>query len=666
MSLNSEQKKAIAYVTGPCLIIAGAGSGKTRVIIHKILHLIEQCGLKPNQITAVTFTNKAAREMQIRIKQLRPDLRGVKLSTFHTLGLNILKKEAASCGLNANFSLFDDQDALQLLKMLAEQEAASTDTLKLIQYQISSWKNHLINPQTALETADESMALAARFFMHYEKMLKAYHAVDFDDLILRPCRLFEAHPDIRERWQNKIRYFLVDEYQDTNESQYQLLRHLVGLLGRFTVVGDDDQSIYTWRGARPENCQQLQTDYPSLKVIKLEQNYRSTQHILSAANQLISKNPHLFEKKLWTDKGPGDLIRILRAKEDLDEAEKIIHELMHHQLIKQTKLHDYAILYRSNHQARVFEKVLRQYNIPYYLSGGTSFFAKTEIKDLLAYFRLLLNSDDDPAFLRVINTPRREIGSTTLEKLSFYAKNRAISLFSACFELGLTQHLEDKTRLRLENFAHWITLTADHVKRGDPKAVLEAFIEEAGYWIWLQETANTAKQAEIQQTNCRDFLNWLYVLLEGDENTPALSFEEAIQRMILIDMLDHNSKDNPDRVHLMTFHAAKGLEFPFVYLVGIEENILPHKACVEAENIEEERRLFYVGVTRTMKELVISYCQQRRNQGEYHRVEPSRFLMELPKEALEWPELLDTPSPTAAAKAPQRFADLKALTQSLP
>ena len=662
MNFNPEQKKAIAYVTGPCLVIAGAGSGKTRVITNKILHLIENCGLKPSQITAVTFTNKAAREMQTRIKQLRPELRGLQLSTFHTLGLNILKKEAIHCELNANFSLFDDQDALQLLKMLAEGElATSTDTLKLIQHQISSWKNQLITPQKAFEAADQTTLLAAQFFIHYEKMLKAYHAVDFDDLILRPCRLFETHPEVRERWQNKIRYFLVDEYQDTNESQYQLLRHLVGPLGRFTVVGDDDQSIYTWRGARPENCQQLQTDYPTLKVIKLEQNYRSTQHILSAANQLISKNPHLFEKKLWTDKGPGDLIRILRAKEDVDESEKIVHELMHHQLIKQTQLHDYAILYRSNHQARAFEKVLRQYGIPYYLSGGTSFFSKTEIKDLLAYFRLLLNADDDTAFLRVINTPRREIGTATLEKLSCYAKSRQISLFAACFEFGLTQHLDDKTRQRLENFGHWINLTADNAKRGDTKAVLEAFVDEAGYWVWLQESANTAKQAEMKQNNCRDFLNWLYSLLEGDESTPEMSFQESIQRMILIDMLDHNSKDNPNRVHLMTLHAAKGLEFPFVYLVGIEENILPHKTSVEEENVEEERRLFYVGITRAMKQLVISYCQQRRNQGEYHTTEPSRFLMELPSESLEWPELLDATSPTAAAKAPQRFADLKAL-----
>ncbi len=663
MNLNPEQQAAIEHVEGPCLVIAGAGSGKTRVITHKMVYLIEKRGLKANQIRALTFTNKAARQMKTRIKLLRPDLKGLRISTFHTLGLNILKKEGAYLGLSTGFSLFDAQDSLQLLNMLAEGDLkASPDALKLIQTQISLWKNNHLSPQQILAQATPETQLAARFFVLYEQSLKAYQAVDFDDLIVKPCQLFTEHPERRDFWQDTTRHLLVDEYQDTNEAQYHLVRHLVGPLGRLTAVGDDDQSIYTWRGARPENCHQLQKDYPQLKVIKLEQNYRSTQNILKAANHLIAHNPHLFEKKLWSEKGPGEDIPILAYEHEAEEADQIIQDLLLHRMQRQTAYHDYAILYRSNHQARLFEQGLRQQGIPYYLSGGTSFFSKTEIKDLLAYFRLLLNPQDDTAFLRIINTPRREIGAITLEKLGIYAKSRQLSLFLACFEIGLGQYLDDKSRQRLEHFAQWITLTADNAQRGDPKSVIEAFLEETGYLFFLQETAHTPTQAETKQKNVRDCLNWLYRLIEGQEGKPGLSFDQAIQRMILLDLLDNQEQESPDRLCLSTLHAAKGLEFPFVYLIGLEENNLPHRNSIETDTIEEERRLFYVGITRAMKELKLSYALKRRTQGSFETTTPSRFLSELPSEVIHWPNHPDqTAQKPTLEQTQSRFERLRDL-----
>lgn len=638
MNLNSAQKEAIEYTQGPCLIIAGAGSGKTRVITHKILHLIEKKGLSPKQIVAVTFTNKAAREMQSRIRTLAPKARGLRISTFHTLGLSILKKESNHIDLSPQFSLFDDQDSLQLLKSLAEGPlTASSDTLKGIQNQISLWKNQGISPQLARELATQPQILDALLFEAYERALKAFHAVDFDDLLLKPATILKNFPDIREKWQNGIRYFLVDEYQDTNEAQYQLLRLLVGPQGHFTAVGDDDQSIYTWRGARPENFQLLQKDYPNLKVTQLTQNYRSTQTILNAANGLIAKNEHLFNKQLWSNKGLGEDIRVLQANDSLDEAELVIGDLMYHHFQHQNPYHDYAILYRSNHQSRVLETTLRKNGIPYQVSGGTSFFAKTEVKDILAYFRLLLNPDDDNAFLRIVNTPRREIGASTLEKLSQYAKNRNISLFDACFEMGLSQYLEETPRQRLKRFAEWITNTTDNLQRSCPKATIEGFVEESGYWFFMQETANNPKQAESKQDNVRELLNWLYELLEGRDDEPGLSFSDAIQRMILLDILDNDSKETPNRLCLSTLHAAKGLEFPIVYVVGVEEDILPHKNSIEMDNIAEERRLMYVGITRAMEKLTLSYALQRQIQGNTQTLSPSRFLEEIPAETLHWP-----------------------------
>ncbi|WP_312204246.1 UvrD-helicase domain-containing protein, partial [Mixta calida] len=460
MRLNPSQQHAVEFVTGPCLVLAGAGSGKTRVITNKIAHLIRECGYQARHIAAVTFTNKASREMKERVAQTlgRKEARGLMISTFHTLGLEIIKREYAALGMKSNFSLFDDQDQLALLKDLTEQWLENDkNLLQQLISTISNWKNDLIDPAQAQARAQsERDRIFAHCYELYDRHLKSCNVLDFDDLILLPTLLLQRNEEVRERWQQRIRYLLVDEYQDTNTSQYELVKLLVGARARFTVVGDDDQSIYSWRGARPQNLVLLKEDFPALQVIKLEQNYRSTGRILKAANILIANNPHVFEKRLFSELGYGVELKVLSANHEDHEAERVTGELIAHHFINKTQYKDYAILYRGNHQSRVFEKMLMQNRIPYRISGGTSFFSRPEIKDLLAYLRVLTNPDDDSAFLRIINTPRREIGPATLQKLGEWANQRNKSLFSASFDLGLGQTLTGRGLENLQRFTGWL------------------------------------------------------------------------------------------------------------------------------------------------------------------------------------------------------------------
>ena len=460
MRLNPGQQQAVEFVTGPCLVLAGAGSGKTRVITNKIAHLIRGCGYQARHIAAVTFTNKAAREMKERVGQTlgRKEARGLMISTFHTLGLDIIKREYAALGMKANFSLFDDTDQLALLKELTE--GLIEDDKVLLQQlisTISNWKNDLKTPsQAAASAIGERDRIFAHCYGLYDAHLKACNVLDFDDLILLPTLLLQRNEEVRKRWQNKIRYLLVDEYQDTNTSQYELVKLLVGSRARFTVVGDDDQSIYSWRGARPQNLVLLSQDFPALKVIKLEQNYRSSGRILKAANILIANNPHVFEKRLFSELGYGAELKVLSANNEEHEAERVTGELIAHHFVNKTQYKDYAILYRGNHQSRVFEKFLMQNRIPYKISGGTSFFSRPEIKDLLAYLRVLTNPDDDSAFLRIVNTPKREIGPATLKKLGEWAMTRNKSMFTASFDMGLSQTLSGRGYEALTRFTHWL------------------------------------------------------------------------------------------------------------------------------------------------------------------------------------------------------------------
>jgi len=636
--LNPRQKEAVRYIDGPLLVLAGAGSGKTRVITYKIAYLIKECGIGARNIAAVTFTNKAAREMKERVGKLLEgrDGRGLRVSTFHTLGLDIIKKELKTLGYKPGFSIYDAQDSGGLIRELLRRDTGDADFEKQIQWRISRWKSALVTPEEALLDADDPFEhAAAKVYAEYNRYLKAYNAVDFDDLIMLPVRLFDEFPEILEKWQNRIRYLLVDEYQDTNATQYRLVRQLVGVRGALTVVGDDDQSIYAWRGAQPENLSMLKEDFPGLKVIKLEQNYRSMGRILKAANQLIANNPHVFEKRLWSEMGYGDPITVVNTKDEEHEAEKVVSDMVHHRFKHRTNYSDYAILYRGNHQSRLFERALREQRIPYQLSGGTSFFSHTEVKDVMAYLRLLVNPDDDNAYLRVVNTPRREIGPTTLEKLADYANMRGVSLVTAGFELGLEQHLNGRALDRVRRFGEWITDIGDRARRGDMMAAVRDMIREIDYELWLQDNCKDLKQAERRMQNVHDLVAWLGRMAEQDEGEPGL--DELVNKMTLLDILDRqNEEEGGDSIRLMTLHAAKGLEFPHVYLAGMEEELLPHRVSIEEENIEEERRLAYVGVTRAQKTLTITLATKRRRAGELVRCEPSRFLQELPQDDLKW------------------------------
>jgi ATP-dependent DNA helicase Rep len=665
--LNPQQQAAVKIIDRPLLVLAGAGSGKTRVITEKIAYLVQQ-GMAARHIAAVTFTNKAAREMKSRVSRLLDDKqsRGLTVSTFHSLGLEILRKEHKTLGYKAAITLFDEQDKLSLLRQLVSHgvEGCNIDAVEIYNQQIGQWKNAFISPEQALNTADDAeIAAAALLYQHFNRSLKAYNAVDFDDLIWLPVELFQQYPEIVEKWRNRIRYLLVDEYQDTNITQYQLVKALTGKLGNFTVVGDDDQSIYAWRGAQPENLSQLQKDFQRLQIIKLEQNYRSAGRILKVANQLIANNPHVFEKKLWSELGYGDPLRVLSHKNDIAEAKQITAEIVHHRFKTGGSYGDYAILYRGNHQSRLFERELRENNVPYFISGSTSFFAYAEIKDILAYLRLLVNHDDDAAFLRVINTPRREIGPTTLEKLGAYANERHISLFAASAELGLKQKLSEKSVYRLGKFSDWLKTTAIRLQNDEPFATIHQLVDELSYPQWLNENSKTQASAERKLKNVYELIEWLK-RLSSNERGEDKSLADVISRIMLLDILDRNQdQEAGDQVSLMTLHAAKGLEFPHVFLIGMEENLLPHQNSIETDNIEEERRLAYVGITRAQQTLTFSYCTHRKRYGDLTECEPSRFLNELPEDDLEWPNKKQLPPEEIKQRGKASLAQLKAMLE---
>jgi len=637
--LNPQQQTAVKVIDQPLLVLAGAGSGKTRVITEKIAYLIKQ-GLPARHIAALTFTNKAAREMKSRVSKLieGSESRGLRVSTFHSLGLDILRKEHKVLAYKAAITLFDEQDKLSLLKSLISYGAKDCDIDNIDRYaqQIGQWKNAFVTPEQALLLATPDQHPIAGLYQEYTRSLKAYNAVDFDDLIFLPVLLFQQHRDVLEKWQNKIRYLLVDEYQDTNITQYQLIKLLAGALGRFTVVGDDDQSIYAWRGAQPENLAQLQKDYARLQVIKLEQNYRSTGRILKVANHLIANNPHVFEKRLWSELGYGDALRVLSHRNDQVEAQQVVSEIVHHKFKTGGRYQDYAILYRGNHQSRLFEQGLRENNIPYLISGSSSFFNNPEIKDILAYLRLIVNPADDAAYLRIINTPRREIGPTTLEKLGTYANERKISMFAASAELGLSQKLSEKSINRLQKFYDWVLDTASQIERGDTFVVIEQAINHMAYEQFLKENSKSNESADRKIKNVNELVEWLKRIANKDTDVQK-PLDEIVSKIMLMDIMERNQEEeSTDQVSLMTLHAAKGLEFPHVFLIGIEENILPHQSSIDADNIEEERRLAYVGITRAQRTCTFSYCTHRKRYGEITECEPSRFLNELPADDLEW------------------------------
>lgn len=664
--LNPRQKEAVLYIDGPCLVLAGAGSGKTSVITRKIAYLIQQCEIPARHIAALTFTNKAAREMKERVGHLVKGSagKGLTVSTFHNLGLNIIRREYKSLGFKPGFSIFDAEDARSLLKELMLKDSdLDNDHLNLVQNQISNWKNDLVTPKRALEIAqspgEQTIAIV---YQQYNQALRAYNAVDFDDLILIPVDLFQQNDEVLARWQKKIRYLLVDEYQDTNSSQYLLVQLIVGNRGALTVVGDDDQSIYAWRGARPENMSQLKVDYPQLRVIKLEQNYRSTSRILRVANTLIANNPHEFDKALWSEMGLGDPIRVIRCNHEDAEAERVATEILTQRLRKQNKFRDYAVLYRGNHQSRLLEMKLQHHQIPYKISGGSSFFAKTEIKDIMAYLRLLVNRNDDNAFLRIINTPRRHIGTSTLEALGSYASQREISLFAAIDEVGVQSHIPEKNLERLQRFSHWMQQVERNCTQGNPTAAIREMVDDIDYVGWMHQNSPSTKAAEKRIENVFYLLESLQKSLDktaDDDEDDEKRIQDAIAKLVLRDLLERQEEeDESDQVQLMTLHASKGLEFPHVFMLGMEEDLLPHRNSIDDNNIEEERRLTYVGITRAQKTLTMTLAGKRKQFGEYSETHPSRFLAELPQEDVEFEGFGETSPEKNTAKGEETISSL--------
>ncbi|AMC99510.1 DNA helicase Rep [Halomonas chromatireducens] len=677
--LNPRQQEAVRYIDGPCLVLAGAGSGKTSVITTKIAYLIQECGMSARRIAAVTFTNKAAREMKERVGTMLKgkEGHGLTVSTFHTLGLNVIRGELKALGYKPGFSLFDSEDAKALLRDLMNKDAqVDADQINQVQHQISAWKNDLILPGQALShAADENEQYAARVYEAYVRHLKAYNAVDFDDLILLPVVLLRDNPDVLARWRRKIHYMLVDEYQDTNVSQYLLVKLLMEERKTFTVVGDDDQSIYAWRGARPENLVTLGEDFPRLNVIKLEQNYRSTGTILRAANTLIANNPHVYEKTLWSEMGQGAAIRVVVNSHEEAESERVASEILTRRIKERAEWRDFAVLYRGNFQARLLELKLQHYQIPYKLSGGTSFFSRNEIKDAMAYLRLLINPADDNAFLRIVNVPRREIGPGTLEKLANYATERGASLFAACHELGLEQQLPARAVERLGRFTHFIDGVRRRMDGGDAIAAIRSMLHEMDYEAWLYQNASAPTIAEKRMGNVWILIDQLEKSMRTDpedispeestasEETETDTVEAAISRLVLRDILEQQAEeDDTDKVQLLTMHASKGLEFPHVYLMGLEEELLPHRNAIEAGTVEEERRLAYVGITRARRTLTLTLARQRKAFGELMDCAPSRFLDELPQEDLEWEGQPDREDPEKKqARGKDAIAGLRSL-----
>ena len=628
MSLNPQQRAAIEYGDGPLLVLAGAGSGKTRVITEKIAWLVAKKNLAPAKIVAITFTNKAAREMRERAAKL---IKGeaaeqITISTFHALGLKFLQIEHAKLGLKRGFSVLDADDAGAIVKELLP-AATKPDQLFALRNLVSAAKNEGLTPEAALERARSPREHeAATLYVNYQRRLAAFNAVDFDDLIRLPLTLLESDDEVRAVWQERIRYLLVDEYQDTNTAQYRLLKALAGERGALTCVGDDDQSIYGWRGANADNLDQLGRDYPRLKVIKLEQNYRCSKRILRAANALIRHNPHVHEKSLWSEHAEGAPIRVLECRDDEHEAERVASGIAHLAQKHKAAWSEFAILYRGNFQSRALEKALRLAQVPYHLTGGTAFLDRAEVKDVLAYLRLIVNPDDDAAFVRIANIPRRDIGATTLEKLGDLAQARQSSMLRAINSDSVLKQLVARSASALAGFAalmHELETAARTLSAAD---LVDEVIRRTYYLTHLEaETRDQAVRGRRIE-NLRELGEWFRAMRRNE------SVGDLAAQLALLTYADREEAGNA--VRLMTLHSAKGLEFRFVNIIGVEEGKLPHEAGINEGRTDEERRLMYVGITRARESLCLSYAARSRRYGEIVRNEPSRFLGELPADDL--------------------------------
>ncbi|ROL62041.1 hypothetical protein D9V86_02800 [Bacteroidetes/Chlorobi group bacterium ChocPot_Mid] len=633
--LNPEQVKAVQHIQGPLLVIAGAGSGKTRVLTHRVAHLIEN-GVAPYNILALTFTNKAAREMQGRIAKIVSEDSAKKIwaGTFHSVFAKILRFEAELLSYSSSFSIYDTDDSLSLIKKILNEE--NIDHQKFnpqgIRHRISSAKNRMIDWDVYQNTADNIIDKQTGFvFERYEKRLKQANAMDFDDLLLNMIRLLQKNPDILEKYQNKFKYLLIDEYQDTNRAQYVIINLLARKHKNICVVGDDAQSIYGWRGADIRNILDFQKDYSDATVIRLEQNYRSTKIILAAADSVIKNNLRQMKKKLWTDNPEGELIQVISSLDERFEAEDIVEKIK--SLTKENSEYsnkDFAVLYRTNAQSLALENAFRKHNLPYIIIGGISFYKRKEVKDTLAYLKLLYNQLDEESLLRVVNEPPRGLGSTSIRHITEYARAHKISLFDAFYQSERNINLQSRAINSAMNFAMMIQKYINLKNSVNPAQLAIDYIEETGLLQMYQEMGTS--EAQDRWNNIQQVLSDISMFLKRE---PDATLDDYLQQMTL--MTDIDEKDlSQNQVKLMTLHSAKGLEFPVVIIAGLEEGLFPlRRTDMNKDEEEEERRLFYVGITRAEQKLFLTYAQRRMRFGSYIENAPSHFINEIDRKYLQ-------------------------------
>lgn len=626
--LNPPQAAAVLHIEGPLLVLAGAGSGKTRVIVEKIAHLIGSARYPARRIAAITFTNKSAKEMRERVaKRLREqDADEVTICTFHALGLKFLQIEHAAVGLKRGFSIFDADDAAAQIKDLMH--GAKPDDIEDMKNLVSRAKNAGLSPEQAMAAARSNREKeAASVYERYQLRLTAFNAVDFDDLIRLPVQILEENPEIALAWRERIGYLLVDECQDTNDAQYRLLKQLAGEKGNFTCVGDDDQSIYAWRGANPENLQQMGRDYPTLEIIKLEQNYRCSNRVLRAANALIANNPHEHLKKLWSDQADGERIRVWECRNSEHEAEKVAAEIAFVAQSRNVPWSDFCILFRGNFQSRPLEKAMQLLRIPYHLTGGTMFLERQEVKDTLAWLRLLVNPDDDTAFMRAVQSPKRDVGAGTLARLAELAQEKDIPMAHAAESIGALQQLPPRAANSLARFTDILRDLRAQMRQVTSGDMIRKVAKESGLLSELRQQAKEEASYQRRANNIEELAQWF----EGGPRGATAA--DLAGQLALLSRSDKDEGGN--QVRMMTLHASKGLEFPYVFIVGCEDGVLPHQVSLDEGNLQEERRLLYVGITRAKIQLWMSYSKLTRKFGEHVRLKPSRFFDEIPAEEIQ-------------------------------
>lgn len=637
--LNPEQFIAVHHTEGPLLVLAGAGSGKTQVITSRIVHLLAKCKIPAEQILAVTFTNKAAKEMQERVKRAAGSkAEGILISTFHSLGVRILRRDIRRLGYKPNFTIYSDSDQAGVVRQALSDLNIDTKQFQpdLVRWQISSAKNRLIAPEQYPKLSTNPLEqVTAAVYPRYQHLLRAYNAIDFDDIIMLTVQMLEELPEVRQHWQQRFSYIMVDEYQDTNAGQYKLISLLAQGHGNLCVVGDDDQAIYGWRGADITNILNFSSERSSCKVVKLEQNYRSTGTILNAANTVIRNNSKRSDKALWTASGSGELINLLVADTDDEEARQVVEQLQLAQYRDKRPWKDFAILYRSNAQSRAFEEALRMEEVPYVLVGGQKFFERKEVKDSLSYLAVLANPRDEAALVRTINFPRRGIGGTSLLRLQQWSLEHNLSLYDTLGMADQIEGLSEATRKAVNGFHSMIRQELADFTNNSMASQATALFKRLGINQELYRTIDNPVQARKRIENIEQVIN---ALASFEERNPTAGLADFLERIALLeDNRRETGDDQPqDAVTLMSLHASKGLEFPQVFLVGLEEGLLPHHRSIDEDpEVAEERRLCYVGITRARERLTISRCLKRRKYGTWEEREPSRFLAEIPAELFE-------------------------------